>query len=99
MLQSHYVPDKKAIIDKDSGYALSGGVIMETPKTKQKLWGDKQVCGDGTVPYWSLAHVKTWQSDECKVTVQELEKAPHRAILADSRLHEALVNYLCVKEE
>lgn len=96
ILQSMYVPDKKAIIRKDSEYAISRGLIMETPKTKQKAFGDIEVSGDGTVPYWSLAHSKTWQSNECKVTVLELDKAPHREILADQRFHEALLNYVCV---
>jgi hypothetical protein len=99
MLQSLYVPDKKASIDKDSGYAISGGLILETPKTKQKGWGDIEVSGDGTVPYWSLAHSKTWQSEECKVTVEELDKAPHREILADPRFHKAILNYVCVEDD
>jgi hypothetical protein len=72
---------------------------METPETKQKGWGDIKVSGDGTVPYWSLAHSKTWQSEECNVTVQELDKAPHREILADPRFHEALLNYVCVNDD
>lgn len=98
MLQSLYVPDKKAIIEKNTGYIVSGGVIMETPKTKQKVWGDIEVSGDGTIPYWSLAHVKTWQSEECKITIQELEKAPHREILGDPRFHEAVSDYCRVKD-
>jgi hypothetical protein len=97
-LQSSYVPDKKATLRKDSGYAISRGLIMETPETKQTAWGDIKVCGDGTVPYWSLAHVKTWKSDECEVTVQELDKSPHREILADPRFHKALLDYVCIDE-
>jgi len=95
MLQSLYVPDKKAIIGRNTGYMISGGCIMETKKTKQKIWGDREVSGDGTVPYWSLAHSKTWNSKEKEVTVQELDNAPHREILADSRFHEAVLNYVC----
>ena len=55
--------------------------------------------GDGTVPYWSLAHVKTWQSEKCEVTVQELEKSEHRNILVDSRMYEAVLNYVCVNDD
>ena len=95
MLQSLYVPDKKAIIGKNTGYTISGGVIMETHKTKQKIWGNREVSGDGTVPYWSLAHSKTWNSAERKVTTNELDKAPHREILADSRFHKAVLDYVC----
>lgn len=98
VLQSLYVPDKKATIDKNSGYIVNEGMIMETPKTEQKAWGNIKVSGDGTVPYWSLAHVKTWQSEDCKVTVKELEKAPHREILADPRFHKELLDYVVVKD-
>ena len=99
LLQSLYAPDKKAIIGKNTGYRISGGLIMETHKTKQKASGDIEISGDGTVPYWSLAHSKTWHSKERKVTVQELDKAPHREILADPRFHEAILNYVCIKDD
>lgn len=99
MLQSRYVPDKKAIIDESCGYIVEDGVIMETPKTKQELFGGIEKCGDGTVPYWSLAHVKTWDSEDCKVTVEEFEGAVHRPILGDARFHESLLKYVCVKKD
>jgi len=97
-LQSFYVPDKNAMICENSGYTISDGLIMETAETKQKAWGDIQVSGDGTVPYWSLAHSKTWNSEERLVTVQELDGAQHRRILGDPRFHQALLNYVCVTE-
>ena len=98
LLQSCYIEDPKATIDEDSGYKVKAGIIQETPKTKQKLFGDVQVSGDGTVPYWSLAHCKSWQSDEREVKVTEIDKAEHRGILADERFHEALLNYVCADE-
>ena len=70
---------------------------MENPRTKQKLWKDLEISGDGTVPYWSLAHSKTWNSKDCYVTTQELDKAPHREILADPRFHEAVFNYVSTR--
>ena len=97
MLQSLYIPDKKAKIGKNTGYKISGGLIMENPRTKQKLWEDLEISGDGTVPYWSLAHSKTWNSKDCYVTTQELDKAPHREILADPRFHEAVFNYVSTR--
>mmetsp|Transcript_10073 Transcript_10073/g.21646 ORF Transcript_10073/g.21646 Transcript_10073/m.21646 type:complete len:716 (+) Transcript_10073:79-2226(+) len=95
VLQSLYLPDEKAKISKNTGYKMSGGLIMETPNTAQKVSGGIiEKSGDGTVPYWSLAHAKTWNSKECRVTVKELDKAPHREILNDTRLHEGILNYV-----
>jgi hypothetical protein len=124
-LQSLYVPDKKAILTAEAkplGYQLSNGILYETSKTKQQPIYDhddttcREVCGDGTVPYWSLAHCKTWNETTAttttavssltttgttggrrrrrEVTVEELDKAPHREILADPRFHDAVWNYV-----
>ena len=46
------------------------------------------------VPYWSLQHCRTWQSEKCNVKVHELDQAEHREILADSRFHEVLIDYV-----
>ena len=95
VLQSLYAPDMKAKIGKNTGYKISGGLIMETPKATQRVSGGIiEKSGDGTVPYWSLAHSKTWHSKQCRVTVEELDKAPHREILNDARFHEAIINYV-----
>ena len=67
--------------------------LMETSKTKQSVAKKRQVSGDGTVPYWSLQHCKTWNSKERAVTVLELDKAEHRDILADSRFHAEVLRY------
>jgi hypothetical protein len=92
-LQSLYSPDKNAQVDAATGYKISGGILLETNKTKQKCDKNRQVSGDGTVPYWSLQHCKTWKSTTRLVTVQELENADHREILADSRFHEEVLRY------
>jgi hypothetical protein len=93
-LQNLYKLDSKARIDKKSGHSLSYGLIMETPKTTQAA-GQKG-SGDGTVPLWSLQHVWNWQGP-CDVSVVELDKAEHRAILADPRFHRTIIKY-CSQE-
>eukprot|EP00529_Nitzschia_sp_RCC80_P014051 CAMPEP_0113478794 /NCGR_PEP_ID=MMETSP0014_2-20120614/20950_1 /TAXON_ID=2857 /ORGANISM="Nitzschia sp." /LENGTH=746 /DNA_ID=CAMNT_0000372017 /DNA_START=517 /DNA_END=2757 /DNA_ORIENTATION=- /assembly_acc=CAM_ASM_000159 len=96
-LDSLYEPDTRASIDKKStGYQMKGGILFETPDSTQRVVGGKQrnVSGDGTVPYWSLEHSKSWNGiDGRVVTVVELEKAEHREILADPRFHEAILQY------
>jgi len=88
------------------GYIIEGGIVKETDETKQLVKkptgndGSKSqyvsVCGDGTVPYWSLQHARTWASD-CDVSIVEIDKAEHREILADKRFHEVLCDYVCEK--
>jgi Lecithin:cholesterol acyltransferase len=92
-LESLYTPDRRASIDTRTGYTTSGGVLFETLKAKQSVAKNRQVSGDGTVPYWSLQHCKTWDSKDRMVTVVELDKAEHRDILADSRFHEEVLQY------
>lgn len=92
-LESLYTPDRRSHIDTRSGYSVSAGVLMETSKTKQSVAKNRQVSGDGTVPYWSLQHCKTWNSKDQSVTVVELDKAEHREILADSRFHAEVLRY------
>lgn len=111
-----------------AGYKISNGIILETSKTKQiepMPFGTddtddgvicqqhREISGDGTVPYWSLAHSKTWNGafimssstsstskekddsqQRIKVTVEELDGAPHREILADPRFHDAVIRYV-----
>ncbi|KAG7368984.1 lecithin:cholesterol acyltransferase [Nitzschia inconspicua] len=92
-LESLYTPDRRSHIDTKTGYSISAGVLMETPKTKQSVAKNRQVSGDGTVPYWSLQHCKTWDSRDRMVSVAELEKAEHRDILADNRFHAEVLRY------
>ena len=48
---------------------------------------------DGKVPYWSLQRVWTWEN-ECQVSIEELDEADDREILADKRFHEVLIDYV-----
>ena len=82
---------------RNKGYVLKGGILQETKKCAQIhcVTGETLTCsGDGTVPYWSLQHARTWQSDSCNVQVDEIEKAEHREILADPRFHRILIDYV-----
>mmetsp|Transcript_21956 Transcript_21956/g.62539 ORF Transcript_21956/g.62539 Transcript_21956/m.62539 type:complete len:745 (+) Transcript_21956:3-2237(+) len=91
--QSNFTLDKNAKVPRDSGYKLSGGVLFETKDARQSCADGRQTSGDGTVPYWSLCHVKTWKDQIDDVTVVELDKAEHREILADARFHKAVIDY------
>jgi hypothetical protein len=97
-LRNLYKLDSKATVDRASGYTVKGGVMFETKHTKQTVAGGRRVSGDGTVPYWSLQHAKSWQGPSCEVSVVELEGAGHREILADPRFHKAVLDY-CLKED
>lgn len=95
--------DKYAKLDGNhKGYKLYSGILLETSKTKQIVASSdeteqtsyRRCSGDGTVPYWSLSHCRTWDK-QCHVDVKEIDGAEHREILADKRFHEAIVNYVC----
>ena len=92
-LRNLYKLDSKATVDQASGYTVKGGLMFETKHTKQTVAGGRRVSGDGTVPYWSLQHAKSWQGPSCEVSVVELEGAGHREILADPRFHKAVIDY------
>jgi hypothetical protein len=77
--------------DNPNGYVVQAGVLKETKKTPQLKKtatveeGKEEhinVCGDGTVPYFFLQHVRTW-SNVFEVSIDELEGAEHREILID----------------
>lgn len=104
-IRSLFTLDKDARLYSQEGYVLEDGVLKETKDTRQLLKGvpsgdETYVCrsGDGTVPYWSLQHVRTWEK-ECHVSIDELEGADHREILADTRFHEILIDYVCTKPQ
>mmetsp|Transcript_20106 Transcript_20106/g.43494 ORF Transcript_20106/g.43494 Transcript_20106/m.43494 type:complete len:786 (-) Transcript_20106:3922-6279(-) len=99
-LQSAYALDENTQLDKDilqqRGLKMKGGLIFETPKTPQKcvVTGTTVIkSGDGTVPYKSLQHVKTW-SNACNVRVEEMEGVEHRAILDNKDFHTLLLSYV-----
>lgn len=98
-VQQKYVLDKEATLNKKGRgtHIIDDGVIYETKDTPQKIVGDDvstvKKSGDGTVSYWSLQHVKSWQG-ACDVTVHEIDRAEHREILNDKRFHALLLQIL-----
>jgi Lecithin:cholesterol acyltransferase len=85
-----FTPDLQVTLkDNSDGLVVKNGCLWETNSTGM-------LSGDGTVPYWSLSHFRTWEKD-CQVTVDELEGAEHREILADKRLHDLLIDYCGAK--
>jgi len=86
-------------------YELKQGIIFETPSTPQSYLAydnvgqitrkSRNCCGDGTVPYWNLQHCQTWKNI-VELSVDEIEGAEHREILADPRFH-AILQKLLVK--
>lgn len=110
-VKQRYIVDKTVNIETEAiqshtsafgDYELKDGKIIELPhKTKQKdlITGEtKYISGDGTVPYWSLQHVRTWKSNDCDVRTEEVEGAVHRDILADKRFHRTLIEYVCGRD-
>ena len=90
---------KAALLNKRCGYRLKGGILEETKETKQTVLdtgNTVRTSGDGTVPYWSLQHVRSWKGP-CDVTVDEIDRAEHRDILADDRFHRIVLDY-CVAQ-
>ena len=79
-----------AFTEEKPGFEVKGGIIFETQT-------DDRPSGDGTVPYWSLNYAKNWRSS-CEVTIDEVEGAEHRDILADRRFHNLLIDYCGPKE-
>ena len=76
---------------KQARFTIKHGILFENP-------AEEKQSGDGTVPYWSLNLIEKWRGS-CHVSIEELEGAEHREILADKRLHQILVDYCCSKEE
>mmetsp|Transcript_42358 Transcript_42358/g.102062 ORF Transcript_42358/g.102062 Transcript_42358/m.102062 type:complete len:716 (-) Transcript_42358:1589-3736(-) len=101
VLNVHRLDTKARVVDENSGYVTKGGKVLETKNTLQP--DGLKISGDGTVPYWSMQHVKTWDGKGCHVEVDTLDGAPHREILADTRFHDLLTSYVCetrsIKEE
>jgi Lecithin:cholesterol acyltransferase len=98
--KNYYTLDTSAHLPSDcNGYRCENGILWETKDTMYEITlpnGDvvqKQCCGDGTVPYWSLQHVREW-AGTCEVQVEEIDGAKHRDILADERFHEFVINFV-----
>jgi len=102
-----YMLDTEACLNTSSGhdalklkdlltYNIKGGIVYETPDTLQDVPGkteQRRVCGDGTVPYWNMIHALTWKDKVDVLTVDELNGASHRAIIADERCFALLKRY------
>jgi hypothetical protein len=85
----------------DQNYKLKGGCIFETENTLQHLPDNLdtsvRTSGDGTVPYQSLRFPQTWNSPTFLSQTVEMPKGndfEHRQILANSKFHDCLVEYL-----
>jgi len=107
-LYNKYELDKSAKITgslERQGLTIEAGVIYEGSHTVQSKPGSTGSTveraigsGDGTVPFSSLQHVRTWATDT-NVTVDEMPGVEHRAILADPNFHELLRKYLLVSPD
>lgn len=90
-VENYCKPDMKVTLNGNDGdHVIKNGVIYE-------CGSETVTAGDGTVPYWSLSHVKQWEK-VCDVSVHELEGAEHREILADKRLHKILIDFCILKD-
>jgi len=94
MIKPLHILDENAKLTRIGGqtHVIKKGIISETSKTPQRIVGgdpSKRVntSGDGTVPYRSLQHSRSWKGKGCDVTVHEIDKAEHREILNDERFH------------
>jgi hypothetical protein len=91
--------DSRVITCPWPAYVCREGIVYETRNSPQP-WAplrDREVhcaSGDGTVPYASLAHCRTW-AGELDLKVDELEGAEHRSILSNRMFFEKVVQYLC----
>lgn len=93
------VLDKSATLKGLDGYTIEGGIVRETKDSTQTIVDGttETISGDGTVPYWSLQHCRTWQGKgvkTCDVKVYELPGAEHRAILNEAKFHEILLDVI-----
>ena len=79
----------------DQNFKVKSGVIYETKTTRQTVDGSEiRASGDGTVPYYSLRYSKQWDGPTCRSEICEIDDSEHREILADSRFHNVLLEYL-----
>jgi hypothetical protein len=78
------------------------GVGWETEDTPQKVIEQRTGfigtrTGDGTVPYESLSYCHNWRGKVKDLSIIELPKAEHRAIVCTANFFEILVDYVCEK--
>jgi hypothetical protein len=98
-IKNYYTLDTTATLGPEGGYICKNGIIWETKETSYEIKSadggvmNVNCSGDGTVPYWSLQHAREWIG-QCDVTVDEIEGANHREILADERFHAVVLDYI-----
>jgi len=85
----HTLDSSARLVSNKGGLSLKGGILLETEKGAGKS-------GDGTVPYWSMNHCRSWK-DSCNLKVFELQGADHREILADPKFHQIIIDYVTSK--
>ena len=85
----HTLDSSARLVSNMGGLSLKGGILLETEMGAGKS-------GDGTVPYWSMNHCRSWK-DACNVKVVELQGADHREILADAKFHRTVIDYVTSK--
>ncbi len=98
--------DEQKIIDTwaeemTKGHRITNGVVQEMPEALQQVPGmteKRRCCGDGTVPYWSLAHALNWKDSVPTLTVDEIEGAEHRTILSHKNFHALLQQHITVDD-
>ncbi|GKY96096.1 hypothetical protein MPSEU_000569800 [Mayamaea pseudoterrestris] len=95
-LTSLHVLDASARLVPRASHRVMNGIIFETKTTPFCMDGSTTIrrSGDGTVPYWSLQHVRSWASPTCNVQVNEIEGAEHREILANKKFQALLLDYV-----
>lgn len=86
----HTLDPSARLATRKGGLTLKGGILLETEKGAGKS-------GDGTVPFASMDHCRSWNKDGCEVKVVELQGADHREILADSNFHKTVLEHVKVK--
>jgi hypothetical protein len=102
--KNRYVLDKRinGVLDEYPGYVFIKGVGWETEDTPQKVIEQRTGfigtrTGDGTVPYESLSYCHNWRGKVKDLSIIELPKAEHRAIVCTANFFEILVDYVCEK--
>ena len=70
----------------EPGMVIKGGIISD-------VGCPGAPSGDGTVPYASLEHARSWQSG-MDVRISHLREAEHRGMLAESQFHQAVADAL-----
>ncbi|ELR15075.1 C2 domain containing protein [Acanthamoeba castellanii str. Neff] len=99
-LDDNSPPSKNGL--QNDGFVFKKGIVYETSKSKQgivrEMTGvDGFTCGDGTVSYSSLNHCARWRNDIPQLTIEELDGAEHREVLANRLFFKKMIEYVAEK--